>query len=98
MVISRTYHKLVIFTNRNRTCWFLLEERQETYVLKLNGSRQTLVRLVKSKMVDIKGLFGKLIGSIGVTMTKDEFKVVNPYTYSSNGRVNTMFLYRDENK
>ena len=22
---------------------------------------------------------------------KDEFKVVNPYTYSSNGRVNTMF-------
>ena len=67
---------------------------KKTYVLKLNGSRQTLVRLT-GKIED--GGYQRVVWKTDRKywwsngFAKDEFKVVNPYTYSSNGRVNTMF-------
>ena len=68
---------------------------RNTYVLKLNDSRQTLIRL--TGVVEDKGYHRvvwktdkKYWWSNG--FAKDEFKVVNPYTYSKpNGEVNTMF-------
>ena len=67
---------------------------RNTYVLKLNNSRQTLVRLT-GQVED--GGYQKVMWKTDKKywwsngFTKDEFKVVNPATYSNNGRVNTMF-------
>ena len=68
---------------------------KKTYVLKLNGSRQTLVRLT-GKIED--GGYQRVVWKTDRKywwsngFAKDEFKVVNPYTYSKhNGEVNTMF-------
>ena len=60
---------------------------KKTYVLKLNGSRQTLVRLT-GKIQD--GGYQRVVWKTDRKywwsngFAKDEFKVVNPYTYSSN--------------
>ena len=67
---------------------------RNTYVLKLNNSRQTLVRLT-GEVED--GGYQKVMWKTDKKywwsngFAKDEFKVVNPATYSSNGVVNTMF-------
>ena len=67
---------------------------RNTYVLKLNNSRQTLVRLT-GQVED--GGYQKVMWKTDKKywwsngFAKDEFKVVNPATYSSNGVVNTMF-------
>ena len=67
---------------------------RNTYVLKLNNSRQTLVRLT-GKVED--GGYQKVMWKTDKKywwsngFAKDEFKVVNPATYSNNGVVNTMF-------
>ena len=67
---------------------------RNTYVLKLNNSRQTLVRLT-CQVED--GGYQKVMWKTDKKywwsngFAKDEFKVVNPATYSSNGVVNTMF-------
>ena len=67
---------------------------RNTYVLKLNKERQTLVRL--TGMVEDKG-YHRVVWKTDKRywwsngFAKDEFKVVNPATYSSNGVVNTMF-------
>ena len=67
---------------------------RNTYVLKLNNSRQTLVRL--TGMVEDGG-YQRVVWKTDRKywwsngFAKDEFKVVNPYTYSKNGEVNTMF-------
>ena len=68
---------------------------RNTYVLKLNKERQTLVRL--TGMVEDKG-YHRVVWKTDKRywwsngFAQDEFKVVNPYTYSKqNGEVNTMF-------
>ena len=67
---------------------------RKTYELKLNNHSQTLVRLT-GRVQD--GGYQKVMWKTDRRywwsngFAKDEFKVVNPYTYSSNGRVNTMF-------
>ena len=67
---------------------------RNTYVLKLNNSRQTLVRLT-GQVED--GGYQKVMWKTDKKywwsngFAKDEFNVVNPATYSSNGVVNTMF-------
>ena len=67
---------------------------RNTYVLKLNSSRQTLIRLT-GQVED--GGYQRVVWETDKKywwsngFAKDEFKVVNPYTYSNNGRVNTMF-------
>ena len=67
---------------------------RNTYVLKLNNSRQTLDRLT-GQVED--GGYQKVMWKTDKKywwsngFAKDEFKVVNPATYSSNGVVNTMF-------
>jgi hypothetical protein len=66
-----------------------------TYELRLNNSRQTLVRL-HGKIKD-DGEYKRVVWRTDQKywwsngMATDEFKVVNPYTYSKNGKVNTMF-------
>tara|TARA_B100000073_G_C23659755_1_gene544060 strand:- start:676 stop:1059 length:384 start_codon:yes stop_codon:yes gene_type:complete len=66
-----------------------------TYELRLNNSRQTLVRL-RGKVND-GGEYKRVVWRTDQKywwsngMATDEFKVVNPYTYSKNGKVNTMF-------
>jgi len=67
---------------------------RNTYILKLNNSRQTLVRLT-GRVSD--GGYQRVVWKTDKKywwsngFAKDEFKVVNPYTYSKNGEVNTMF-------
>ena len=67
---------------------------RKTYVLKLNNSSQTLVRLT-GRVQD--GGYQKVMWKTDKKywwsngFAKDEFKVVNPATYSNNGIVNTMF-------
>jgi|TARA_A100001388_G_C28680693_1_gene456217 hypothetical protein len=67
---------------------------RKTYVLKLNNSSQTLVRLT-GRVQD--GGYQKVMWKTDKKywwsngFAKDEFKVVNPATYSNNGVVNTMF-------
>ena len=67
---------------------------RKTYVLKLNNSSQTLVRLT-GRIQD--GGYQKVMWKTDKKywwsngFAKDEFKVVNPATYSNNGVVNTMF-------
>ena len=67
---------------------------RKTYVLKLNNSSQTLVRLT-GRVQD--GGYQKVMWKTDKkywwsnVFAKDEFKVVNPATYSNNGVVNTMF-------
>ena len=67
---------------------------RKTYVLKLNSSSQTLVRLT-GRVQD--GGYQKVMWKTDKKywwsngFARDEFKVVNPATYSNNGVVNTMF-------
>ena len=67
---------------------------RNTYVLKLNNSRQTLVRLTGTIS---DGGYQRVVWKTDKKywwsngFAKDEFKVVNPATYSNNGVVNTMF-------
>ena len=67
---------------------------RKTYELKLNDKSQTLVRLT-GKISD--GGYQRVVWKTDRKywwsngFAKDEFKVVNPYTYSKNGVVNTMF-------
>ena len=67
---------------------------RNTYELKLHEGRPTLVRLTGTVQ---DGGYQKVMWSTKKKyywsngFAKDEFKVVNPATYSSNGRVNTMF-------
>ena len=67
---------------------------RKTYVLKLNNSSQTLVRLT-GRVQD--GGYQKVMWKTDKKywwsngFARDEFKVVNPATYSNNGVVNTMF-------
>ncbi len=67
---------------------------RKTYVLKLNSSSQTLVRLT-GRVED--GGYQKVMWKTDKKywwsngFARDEFKVVNPATYSNNGVVNTMF-------
>jgi len=67
---------------------------RNTYILKLNNSRQTLVRLT-GRVED--GGYQRVVWKTDKKywwsngFARDEFKVVNPATYSNNGVVNTMF-------
>jgi len=67
---------------------------RNTYELKLNNHAQTLVRLT-GRVQD--GGYQKVMWKTDKRywwsngFAKDEFKVVNPATYSNNGVVNTMF-------
>ena len=67
---------------------------RKTYELKLNNHSQTLVRLT-GRVQD--GGYQKVMWKTDRRywwsngFAKDEFKVVNPATYSNNGVVNTMF-------
>ena len=67
---------------------------RKTYVLKLNSSSQTLVRLT-GRVQD--GGYQKVMWKTDKKywwsngFARDEFKVVNPATYSNNGVVNTTF-------
>mgnify|MGYP001170317047 FL=1 len=67
---------------------------RKTYELKLNERSQTLVRLT-GRVQD--GGYQKVMWKTDRRywwsngFAKDEFKVVNPATYSNNGVVNTMF-------
>jgi hypothetical protein len=66
----------------------------KTYELVLSDIKQTLVRLTGEVESDehervVWSTEKKFKWSNDIT--SDEFKVVNPYTYSNNGVVNTMF-------
>jgi len=66
----------------------------KTYELVLSDIKQTLVRLTGEVESDehervVWSTEKKFKWSNGIT--SDDFKVVNPYTYSNNGVVNTMF-------
>ena len=66
----------------------------KTYELVLNDIKQTLVRLtgeVESNEHERVVWSTEKTFKWGNGIVSDEFKVVNPYTYSNNGVVNTMF-------